>query len=135
MNLKAILTCLLAFLMGTQVFAQKMHQDIPNMKAMTKVYVMKSCPDCDKLKRQLEADDSFEVIDISTHVRKLKEFIRLRDTHPAFEEVRKKGSIGIPCFVSENGVISFDPEEVGLKADEAKEAEEAAACNLDGSGC
>ncbi len=135
MNLKTMLTCLLTFLLGTQVFAQKKPQNISNTKVMIKVYVMKSCPDCDKLKRQLEADDSFEVIDIGTHVRKLKEFIRLRDTNPAFEEVRRNGSIGIPCFVLENGVISFEPEEVGLKADDAKEVEEAAACNLDGTGC
>ena len=36
--------------------------------------------------------------------------------HPAFKEVRENGWIGIPCFVLENGTITFNPEEVGLEA-------------------
>ncbi len=130
MKLKALLLCLLLLVTGAGLTART-----PKTKAMIKVYVMKSCPDCDKLKPALEGDGRYEVIDISTHVRKLKAFIRLRDTHPAFDSLKAKGSIGIPCFVWEDGRVSFDPEEAGVKQQPLPEIKEGAACNLDGTGC
>ncbi len=99
---------------------------------MIKVYVMTGCPDCDTLKPQLEADARFDVTDISTHVKKLKEFVRLRDCHPAFDETRAAGNIGIPCFVLSDGTVTLTPEEVGLTSGSSAEG---AACSLDGTGC
>ncbi len=102
---------------------------------MIRVYVMPSCPDCDRLKAQLICDEIFEVIDISSHVRRLKEFVRLRDTNPAFVPIKESGSIGIPCFLKEDGSVTFNPEDVGLKDEEEETVTEGAACNLDGTGC
>ena len=59
-----------------------------------------------------------------------KEFIRLRDTSPAFGTIKADGSIGIPCFVSEDGRISFDTE-----AFIPEELPAGPACSLDGKGC
>ena len=97
---------------------------------MTKVYVMATCPDCFEVKARLSDNPDFEIIDIGEHVRKLKEFIRLRDSSPAFNSVKANGSIGIPCFVSEDGQISFDTERYI-----PEEFPSRAACSLDGKGC
>ena len=97
---------------------------------MTKVYVMSTCPDCFEVKTRLSDNHDFEIIDIGEHVRNLKEFIRLRDSSPAFDSVRANGSIGIPCFVSEDGQVSFDTEEfvhAGYSS--------GASCSIDGKGC
>ena len=97
---------------------------------MTKVYVMSSCPDCFEVKTRLSGNPDFEIIDIGEHVRNLKTFIRLRDTSPAFECVKADGSIGIPCFVAEDGQISFDTERYIPKGYSS-----GTSCSLDGKGC
>ena len=57
----------------------------------------------------------------------------LRDTHPAFEKVRERGNIGIPCFIKEDGTVIISLK----KFDDSFEPvyAEGAACNLDGTGC
>lgn len=91
---------------------------------------MKSCPDCLEVKTRLSGNPDYEIIDIGEHVRNLKEFIRLRDSSPTFDRIKAGGSIGIPCFVEENGQVSFDAE-----AFIQKEFLSGAACSLDGKGC
>ena len=100
---------------------------------MIKVYVMESCPDCVEVKQRYSNDPGFELVDIGKQARDLKEFLVLRDTHPAFVKVRERGNIGIPCFVKEDGTViisltKFDDSFVPVYA-------EGAACNLDGTGC
>ena len=97
---------------------------------MTKVYVMSTCPDCFDIKARLSGNPDFEIIDIGEHVRKLKEFIRLRDSSPAFDSVKAAGSIGIPCFVEEDGRVSFDTEEFVHEGYSS-----GASCSIDGKGC
>lgn len=98
---------------------------------MIKIYGMKSCPDCVAVDKQVEGDSRYQVIDIGEHVRLLKEFLRLRDTNPAFDEAKKKGYAGIPCFVLEDGTVTLNPEEAGLKSGRP----EPTSCRIDGSGC
>ena len=62
---------------------------------MIKIYGMPSC-------------------DIGSDVHVMKEFLRLRDTSPVFDEAKKNGSIGIPCFVLEDGTVTLDPKDAGL---------------------
>ena len=97
---------------------------------MTKVYVMATCPDCSEVKERLSGNPDFEIIDIGEHVRNLKEFIRLRDSSPAFDSIKAGGSIGIPCFVEEGGRISFDTEEFVPEGYSS-----GASCSIDGKGC
>lgn len=97
---------------------------------MVKVYVMETCPDCVQVKSQLKENPNYELIDIGEHVRNLKQFLMLRDTHPAFVYIKEHGSIGIPCFVFEDGNIQFSTEEVITEMPMDGEA-----CSLDGSGC
>lgn len=99
---------------------------------MIKIYVMSSCPDCSYVEEQVKEDGRYEVIDIGSHVRNLKEFLMLRDCNEVFDEAKKAGAIGIPCFVNEDGTVTLNPEDVGLRS---CPVEDGMACNIDGTGC
>ena len=93
---------------------------------------MQTCPDCAQIKKIAEIDSRFQIIDIGEHVRNLKEFLRLRDSHSEFDEIKKSSYVGIPCFLMEDGSIQFEMEELQLpEADYA----EGSACRIDGTGC
>jgi glutaredoxin-related protein len=99
---------------------------------MIKVYVMQTCPDCTQIKKVAETDNRFQIIDIGEHVKNLKEFLRLRDSRSEFADVKTSGSVGIPCFLMEDGSIQFEMEELQLpEVDYA----EGSACRIDGTGC
>lgn len=102
---------------------------------MIKIYVMDTCPDCTAVKRQAEGNDGYEVIDIGKHVRRLKEFLQLRDTRDEFAPMRRLGYVGIPCFLLDDGSITFRAEEAGLSPDDTDEEQQGQACSIDGSGC
>jgi glutaredoxin-related protein len=97
---------------------------------MTKVFVMASCPDCVQVKALLRDNPNYELIDIGENARSLKQFLAYRDTHPAFQRVKERGNIGIPCFVFEDGSIEFK-----MKHDKTESTREGASCSLDGNGC
>ena len=105
---------------------------------MTKIYVMESCPDCIEVKQLYRDNPEYELIDIGQQTRSLKDFLHLRDNHPAFEKVRERGSIGIPCFVKEDGsvIISLKHYDAAMEAERTSaQYASGAACNLDGTGC
>ena len=89
---------------------------------MIKIFVMDTCPDCTFIKEQVYGNNKYEVIDIGKHVRNLKEFLRLRDKSPVFDVMKRVGSVGIPCFVLEDGLQAPDK----IKGN---------SCNIDGTGC
>lgn len=95
---------------------------------------MSTCPDCVNIEEQVKGDSRFEMIDIGQHVRNLKEFMRLRDNSPVFDEANKCGYIGIPCFVLEDGTVTLSPEDAGLQS-HSEYSGESVSCNIDGSGC
>ena len=99
---------------------------------MIKIYGMSTCPDCTYVEEQVKDDSSYEVIDIGLHVKSLKEFLKIRDNSPVFDEAKKTGAAGIPCFVLEDGTVTLVPEEAGLIS---RPATQGASCNIDGSGC
>ena len=101
---------------------------------MIKIYGMKTCPYCEYVDRQVEGDERFEIVDIASHVRKLKEFLDLRDRNPIFAHSKAIGDVGIPAFLLEDGTVTLKPEDVGLKEWNPDEPE-GAACSLDGKGC
>lgn len=102
---------------------------------MTKIYGMDTCPDCTYLYDQIKGrENEFEYINIGDHVRNLKEFLKIRDNSPVFDECKKNGYAGIPCFVFEDGSVSIKPEDAGLIG-RPEEIETGAACRLDGKGC
>ncbi|MDD7476346.1 MAG: hypothetical protein UDQ58_08815 [Desulfovibrio sp.] len=98
---------------------------------MITVYGMPTCVDCSYVDAQIEGNEKFRCVDIGAHVKNLKEFLRLRDTSPAFDDAKKNGYAGIPCFVLEDGTVTLKPEDVGLKSRPA----DGSACRIDGTGC
>ena len=126
-------------------------EEIQNIRTMIRIYGMHTCPDCACIDDYFKQKTAYEIIDIGEHVRNLKAFLRLRDSSPVFDEARRNGSIGIPCFVMEDGRITLSPEEAGLHRhtaeaqanakrspgmeDAGSTAAEGASCSLDGSGC
>ena len=99
---------------------------------MIKIYGMETCPDCTYVEEQVKGNNQYEVIDIGQHVRDLKAFLRLRDHHPAFNEDKSVGAVGIPCFVLEDGTVTLNPEDAVLRS---RPINEGATCNINGSGC
>lgn len=73
------------------------------------VYYAPWCPDTkpffDELNR-LGVD--FEALDMVNVSANLKAFLKLRDTHGAFDTAKQNGSIGIPALVLENGEVFLD---------------------------
>ena len=53
---------------------------------MIKKYVMKTCPYCAHVMKQVVGNPHFKVIDIGEDVHDMKEFLKLRDNNPAFDE-------------------------------------------------
>ena len=75
---------------------------------MLKIYGSPLCPDCVKCREELEAAGvEFLYLDITSKLLFLKQFLRLRE-RPAFDIIREKGQIGIPCILREDETITFD---------------------------
>lgn len=78
---------------------------------MLTIYGSMLCPDCVECRADLDkAGVEYEYLDFSENLRNLKEFLKIRDDSAVFDEVREKGSIGIPCIVEEDGTICLDWE-------------------------
>ena len=102
-------------------------------KTMIRIYGMPSCPDCVHAEEQVKGNDSYDIVDIGKDVRTLKAFLKLRDSSSVFDEARRTGAVGIPCFVLEDGTVTLSPEYAGLEP--RTSPAEGASCSLDGSGC
>lgn len=77
-----------------------------------KVYGSDICIDCRNYKAiQKSRGFEAEYIDITENTQNLREFLHFRDSEAVFEPVRLRGGIGIPLFVREDGVKSFDINE------------------------
>lgn len=60
----------------------------------------------------------FAYLDISDSMFNLKQFLKYRDNHPQFEEVKENNRVGIPCIVINNGekiIIDSKPDLEDLK--------------------
>ena len=74
-----------------------------------KIYGTDLCPDCVAAKKILdEKNIPYDYVDITKNIADLKAFMRLRDTSPAFDAVKKAGNIGVPAFVLEDGEIRLE---------------------------
>ncbi len=105
---------------------------------MLKIYGSELCPDCVACKNALDANSiGYEFIDITGSMKRLKEFLKHRDTDPVFDDARKNGYVGIPALVRENGEFTLDWEnylkEEGIE--NGAQIREGSACRIDGTGC
>ncbi|HPX67811.1 MAG TPA: hypothetical protein PKU88_00545 [Bacillota bacterium] len=55
----------------------------------------------------------YEYIDITDSMKNLKIYLKLRDTRPEFEEIKRIGRVGIPFIMLDNGEkLIFDQPEL-----------------------
>lgn len=72
----------------------------------------RNCPDCTAALETIAAKKlDVEFVDIDASTANLKLFLRLRDKAPEFDEIKKNGSIGVPCFVDGKRIF-FDINEL-----------------------
>lgn len=71
-----------------------------NYHAELVVYGTQLCPDTVAAQAQLaERGIAHKYIEITDSIAALKEFLRLRDTHPAFADAKAQGYAGVPAFM------------------------------------
>ena len=76
---------------------------------MLKIYGSMLCPDCVQCRADLDkAGVPYAYFDFADNLKHLKEFLALRDREDLFDEVKQKGSIGIPCIVDEQENVTLD---------------------------
>ena len=76
---------------------------------MLKIYGTMLCPDCQKCREDLDrAEVEYEYLDFADSTKVLKEFLKIRDGNPLFDDLRAEGKIGIPCIVREDESITLD---------------------------
>ena len=74
-----------------------------------KIYGSMLCPDCVRCREELDrAGVAYEFLDFGDNLKNLKEFLKIREGNPLFDEARREGNIGIPCLVEEDGRASLD---------------------------
>ncbi|AWI50089.1 hypothetical protein EXH44_07385 [Actinobacillus indolicus] len=77
------------------------------------VYFAPWCPDTEPFFAELNRlGVEFEALDMAGDRANFKAFLKLRDTHPAFDEAKKNSYIGIPALVLENGDVVLDKDEL-----------------------
>jgi len=77
------------------------------------VYFAPWCPDTAPFFAELERlNIDVEKVDMVGNPTGLKAFLKLRDSHPAFDDVKKNGYIGIPALVLENGDVVLDKDQL-----------------------
>ena len=77
-----------------------------------KVYGTDICIDCRNYKAiQMNRGFEAEYIDIIENTANMKEFLKMRDLDQVFEPVRENHGIGVPLFVREDGLKTFDIDE------------------------
>ena len=85
---------------------------------MLKIYGSMLCPDCVACCKDLgNAGVAYEFLDFADNLKNLKEFLSIREREEVFREIRKNGSIGIPCIVEQNGRISLNWNDYVTQAD------------------
>ena len=73
---------------------------------MLRIYGSLLCPDCVRCKEELTAAGvEFEYLDFADSILHLKDFLKIRDSNAVFDDVRRDGSIGIPCILREDGTV------------------------------
>ena len=78
-----------------------------------KLYGSVLCPDCvDAFEILKEKDIAYDYVDINESMKTLKEFLKLRDNRDEFKEVRENSNVGIPCFLFDDGSITFDVDKI-----------------------
>ena len=87
------------------------------MKKIIKYYGSSHCPECTEVQGILRDNginmEDFEHVDITASMKNLREFIYFREANPAvFDPIKPRRQVGVPCFILEDGTITFDYRDV-----------------------
>lgn len=75
---------------------------------MMKIYGSMLCRDCVQCREELDAAGvRYQFCDFNEDLKWLKEFLKLRDGDPMYDEVREVGSIGIPTILLPDGSVTL----------------------------
>ena len=75
---------------------------------MLKIYGSMLCRDCVQCREELDAAGvRYQFCDFIEDLKWLKEFLKLRDGDPMYDEVREAGSIGIPTILLPDGSVTL----------------------------
>ena len=75
-----------------------------------------ACKDCVEAVKALdERQEDYMYMEFSESTANLKRFLKMRDTEAIFDEVRKAGNIGVPCFKLSDGTLTLSLDEVLAK--------------------
>jgi len=100
---------------------------------MLTVYGIQSCGTCREMRAAFDkAGVPYVYKNFSENIQNLKDFLKLRDSLPLFDEVKARGGVGPPCLVSDDGKVTLDWEQF-LPA--GFPMEERNACSRDGKSC
>ena len=64
------------------------------------------------LNRLVEAKADIDFKNLSASLSDLKAYLALRESSPVFDGPKARGSLGIPCFVLEDGTVTLELEKV-----------------------
>lgn len=79
------------------------------------LYYAEQCPDTAPFVAELKRlGVEYEEVEVLSSIPNLKQFLRLRDNHAEFDEVKAKGYAGFPALLLEDGRVILD--ETQLKA-------------------
>ena len=78
-----------------------------------KLYGTPLCHDCvDAFERLKNAEISYDYVEITKSMPKMKEFLHLRDNRDEFIDIKKEGYVGVPCFLLDDDSIEFDTDNI-----------------------
>lgn len=81
------------------------------MKKKITVFGSAHWPSCEPLKEFLSKNYvGYDYIDITESMRNLKIFLKFRDINSFFDRAKKKGNVGIPVLMINNGQEFIDGE-------------------------
>ena len=72
------------------------------------IYGSMLCPDCVECCKNLDAAGvAYTFCDFADDLAHLKAFLKIRETDPQFEALKREGKIGIPCILHEDGTVAL----------------------------
>lgn len=78
------------------------------------------CPDCPPIIEKLDKEGiAYRKVNITNSMAELKEFLKLRDSHPYFSEIKKENMVGIPSLMvdGEKLINPYDLEDFKVLKD------------------
>lgn len=80
---------------------------------MNTFYYSDLCPDCPPFEAELQKSGKpYQSINITASMKNLKQFLKLRDTHPAFATIKAAGFAGVPCLHTADNQCFFEIEQL-----------------------